>query len=259
MQAFYRRSLCGPTSTHRCWVGHAAFVANVGHARHSRRSIDRTSKGPAPHSDAQRSGSGVVSDALGQLGGAGEGQDGVPSYQRASRLVGGIQGVAAAFARTCPGVRADEPRSFTHLEITRVLELIGADRWSTDLALKYGIRDGFHCPIGKRWILTYWSPQVLDLSDEVRAILFMGATFACIRLQNSRRGITAMGDGAALTAPELSVLRALSLGLRLGDIAEQLELKEETIRSHLKRAEGKLDVHDRCHAVAQAIRESLIL
>ena len=149
---------------------------------------------------------------------------------------------------------------FTHLEITRVLELIGADRWSTDLALKYGIRDGFHCPIGKRWILTYWSPQVLDLSDEVRAILFMGATFACIRLQKlEARHPPRMGDGAALTAPELSVLRALSLGLRLGDIAEQLELKEETIRSHLKRAEGKLGVHDRCHAVAQAIRESLIL
>ena len=64
--------------------------------------------------------------------------------------------------------------------------------------------------------------------------------------------------GAALTAPELSVLRALSLGLQLSDIAEQLELKEETIRSHLKTAEGKLGVHDRCHAVAQAIRESLI-
>ena len=110
MQAFYRRSLCGPTSTHRCWVGHAAFVANVGHARHSRRSIDRTSRGPA----TLRCSTFWERRCFRRVGAweaLVKGKTVFLHTQRASRLVGGIQGVAAAFARTCPGVRADEPRS----------------------------------------------------------------------------------------------------------------------------------------------------
>jgi LuxR family quorum sensing-dependent transcriptional regulator len=54
------------------------------------------------------------------------------------------------------------------------------------------------------------------------------------------------------------VLRLLSSGKRIRDIATSLELGEETVRSHLKKAQAKLGVHDRTHAVAQAMRLHLL-
>ena len=44
----------------------------------------------------------------------------------------------------------------------------------------------------------------------------------------------------------------------LRDAASLLGLAEETIRSRLKKAETKLGVHDRSHAIAQALRLHLI-
>jgi LuxR family quorum sensing-dependent transcriptional regulator len=95
---------------------------------------------------------------------------------------------------------------------------------------------------------------VLNLTDEARAILFMGATFAAIRLQKlipPQAGRT--GEAAVLTARELAVLRLLAGGDRLADAAQSLNLGEATVRSHLKKALAKLGVRNRTHAVAQAI------
>ena len=99
----------------------------------------------------------------------------------------------------------------------------------------------------------------MSLSEEARAVLSMGATFAAIRLQKLMGPqVARIGKGAALTARELAVLRLLSIGRPTKDVAAHLELGPETIRSHLKKAEAKLGVHDRTHEVAQAIRHHLI-
>jgi len=148
---------------------------------------------------------------------------------------------------------------FTLSEIMRTLEPLGIDRWPIDLALKYGIRDSFNCPVGGRWVVTFWSPKVLGLSEEIRAVLFMGATFTAIRLQKLvGPQVGRIGKGFALTARELSVLRLISVGHSMKEAASILELGEETVRSHLKKAQSKLAVHDRSHAVAQALRLNLI-
>jgi len=150
---------------------------------------------------------------------------------------------------------------FTMTETMRILEPVGLDRWPQELALKYGIRDILRCPVGGRWVVVYWSKKVLSerLSQEVRALLLMGATFAAIRLQkiigaHSER----IGRGQTLTPRELAVLRSMSIGRQIKDTAEYLKLGEETVRSHLKKAEVKLGVSNRTHAVAQAIRQRLI-
>jgi DNA-binding CsgD family transcriptional regulator len=150
---------------------------------------------------------------------------------------------------------------FTTSETMRMLEPMGIDRWPFELALKYGIRDSLTCPVGGRWALVYWSRNVLSaqLTQERRALLFMGATFAAIRLQkvigpHPKR----IGKGASLTPRELAVLRLLSVGKQIKEAAEHLQLGEETVRSHLKKAQAKLGVHDRTHVVAQAIRLHLI-
>jgi LuxR family quorum sensing-dependent transcriptional regulator len=150
---------------------------------------------------------------------------------------------------------------FTASEALRMLEPLGVDRWPHELALKYGLRDRLACPVGGRWVVVFWSSKVLTsiLSEEERALLFMGASFAAIRLQklidpSSER----IGKGASLTPRELAVLRLQSIGKRIKETAEHLGLGEETVRTHLKKAQTKLGVHDRAHAVAQAIRWHLI-
>lgn len=150
---------------------------------------------------------------------------------------------------------------FTLTELMQMLEPIGHDRWPFELALKYGIRDALTCPVGGRWAVGFWSRHVLSqrLSPEARAMLFMGATFAAIGLQRLvAPQADRLGNTASLTPRELAVLRALSFGKPFAEIAKSLELGEETVRSHIKKAQAKLQAHNRTHAVAQALRLRLI-
>jgi len=150
---------------------------------------------------------------------------------------------------------------FTWSECLRMFEPVGIDRWAHELGLKFGMRDGLTCPVGARWVVVYWSRKALShtLSPQLRALLFMAANFAAIRLEQ----IVGPDPGRiakqmALTPRELSVLRLASNGHRTKRIAQLLELGEETIRSHLKKAQAKLGAKDRLHAVAEALRHQLI-
>ena len=150
---------------------------------------------------------------------------------------------------------------FTMSELMRMLEPLAVDRWPFELALKHGMRDRLNCPVGGRWVVTYWSRTVMSqrLTEETRAILFMGATFAAIRLQKlSSVQTNRIGKGVTLTPRELAVLRLLSFGHQVRKTAALLGLGEETVRSHLKKAEAKLGVRGCTHAVAQAMRRRLI-
>ncbi|UCC76198.1 MAG: response regulator transcription factor, partial [Anaerolineales bacterium] len=55
-----------------------------------------------------------------------------------------------------------------------------------------------------------------------------------------------------LTERELQVLRLLTTRLSSTEIAEQLFLSPNTVRSHMKSIYGKLDVHSRADAVQRA-------
>jgi LuxR family quorum sensing-dependent transcriptional regulator len=48
------------------------------------------------------------------------------------------------------------------------------------------------------------------------------------------------------------------MGRKSTAIAHELGLGEETVRSHLKKAEAKLGVSNRTHAACEALRENLI-
>jgi DNA-binding CsgD family transcriptional regulator len=150
---------------------------------------------------------------------------------------------------------------FTMSETMLLVEPMGLDRCPYELALKHGMRDRLSCPVGGRWVIVYWSRKTLTqgFAQERRALLFMGASFAAIRLQKLI-GIqtTCIGKGTALTPRELAVLRLLSLGKQVREIAALLGLGEETVRSHIKKAEAKLGVQNGSHAVAQALRLQMI-
>ena len=75
--------------------------------------------------------------------------------------------------------------SCTWTETMKMLDPIGIDRWPHDLALRYGMRDGLTCSVGRRWLVVYWSPKVLTdvLTQPKRIILFAAASFAALRLE----------------------------------------------------------------------------
>ena len=151
--------------------------------------------------------------------------------------------------------------SYTWTEVRRKFEPIGVDRWSQELALKYGMRDGLTCPVGGRWVVAFWSRRTLCnvLMQPSRIMIFAAANFAALRLEQlAGPDPDRIGSCARLTCRELAVLRLLSTGAQTSDIAQALGLGEETIRSHLKKAQAKLGVRNRTQAACDAIRHNLI-
>ena len=151
--------------------------------------------------------------------------------------------------------------SFTWTELTRWFEPVGIDRWSIELALKYGMRDGLTYGIGGRWIVAFWSRKELShiLTAPTRILLCAAASFAVLRLEQlAGPHVDRIRSLPKLTARELAALRMVSIGQQTGEIARALNLGEETVRSHLKKAQAKLNVYNRTHAACEALRLDLI-
>ena len=64
-------------------------------------------------------------------------------------------------------------------------------------------------------------------------------------------------DEPALTSREIDVLRLAAQGLTNSAIAERMNLKTETVKTHLSRAFERLGAHDRANAVAICMRRGL--
>ena len=151
--------------------------------------------------------------------------------------------------------------SHTWTEVRRLMQPIGIDKWSYELALKYGMRDGLMCPVGGRWVVGFWSRKELSnvLTQPIRLLLFAAASFAALRLEqlvdlDSNR----FGPRGQLTPRELAVLRLASMGAQSSEVAKALDIGAETVRSHLKKAQTKLGARNRTQAVAEALRQKLI-
>ena len=143
-----------------------------------------------------------------------------------------------------------------------MLDPVGIDRWAFELAHKHGMRDGYLCPVGGRWVVGFWSPKMLDhgFTQQARGLLYMAASAAAVRLEKlAGEDVKRVGSRASLTPRELSVLRHASDGKTVQEIAKALGLSFETIRSHFKKAETKLATRNRTHTVAEAMRHLLII
>jgi DNA-binding CsgD family transcriptional regulator len=151
---------------------------------------------------------------------------------------------------------------FTWTELSRQLDPVGIDRWPFELALKHGMRDGYVCPVGGRWVVGFWSPGLLGdrFNQQARGLLSMAASAAAVRLERLV-GLDAkrVGSRTCLTPRELSVLRHASGGNTMQEIANALGLGVETVRSHMRKAEAKLGTRNRTHTVAEAMRQLLII
>jgi len=67
-----------------------------------------------------------------------------------------------------------------------------------------------------------------------------------------------VGDHAPLSAREREILRHLADGETNDQIANSLAISPDTVRTYIRRAMQKLEANTRTHAVAIALRSSLI-
>jgi DNA-binding NarL/FixJ family response regulator len=100
------------------------------------------------------------------------------------------------------------------------------------------------------------------LADLVRAveIVARGGTYVDPVLAGVFATSNDNGAGAApqLTQREREVLRLLSDGFANEEIGRELFISPETVRTHIRKAMGKLGAETRTQAVAKALRLSLI-
>jgi DNA-binding NarL/FixJ family response regulator len=96
-----------------------------------------------------------------------------------------------------------------------------------------------------------WVPKHIHL-DELIDVLFAAAR---VFSELARTAPRAEPDGplAGLTSRELDVLEYLALGLSRAEIADELGLSVNTVRTHLQRSLAKLGVHTRLEAVSRLL------
>jgi DNA-binding NarL/FixJ family response regulator len=98
------------------------------------------------------------------------------------------------------------------------------------------------------------------LQDLVRAVERVAAGEAYVDpvLAGFLIGAPAATQVPTLTQREREVLRLLADGLTNDAIGAELGISVETVRTHIRKAMDKLDADTRTHAVATALRQSLI-
>jgi DNA-binding NarL/FixJ family response regulator len=98
------------------------------------------------------------------------------------------------------------------------------------------------------------------LQDLVRAVerVAGGEAYVDPVLAGILVGAPATSQVPTLTQREREVLRLLADGLANEAIGRELGISVETVRTHLRNAMDKLDADTRTHAVATALRQSLI-
>ena len=98
---------------------------------------------------------------------------------------------------------------------------------------------------------------ILDLAAE-KPTIYLENLSRAIRLQSSVAVRQDLGLEAPLTKREVEILRRLSTGLPISDIASSLHISKNTIKTHLKSVYRKLNAESRTDAVAKG-KELLLL
>lgn len=117
--------------------------------------------------------------------------------------------------------------------------------------------------------ILFVSGERTEAFDRVGGLLlgaddYLVKPFAPDELLARLRGLTRRAPGGTppvsklLSARELEVLRLLSLGLGLKEIAEHLVISAKTVSTHVEHIFLKLGVQSRAQAVAVAYRENLV-
>ena len=74
-----------------------------------------------------------------------------------------------------------------------------------------------------------------------------------------RRAIAPGAESAALTARELEIVRLVALGRSGPEIADELHISHDTVRTHVRNAMTKTGARSRAQLVAKVIGDGLVL
>jgi DNA-binding CsgD family transcriptional regulator len=74
-----------------------------------------------------------------------------------------------------------------------------------------------------------------------------------------RREVTSEREPAALSAREREIVRLVALGNTGPEIADELRIAHDTVRTHVRNAMDKAGARSRAHLVAKALGEGLVL
>ncbi len=91
--------------------------------------------------------------------------------------------------------------------------------------------------------------HLLDLANKMPTV-YLENLASVIRAQSMARSQAGESQGHSLTKRELEILRRLSTGLPIGEIAKSLNISQNTIKTHLKNLYRKLNVDSRAEALA---------
>jgi DNA-binding NarL/FixJ family response regulator len=101
-----------------------------------------------------------------------------------------------------------------------------------------------------------------DLLRAVRAVAsgagFLQAEVTMPLLKRLANDARAESQRSLLTLREMQILECLAEGSSNKTVASTLDITEETVKSHLKNLYEKLGASDRAHAVAIALRQTII-
>ena len=97
-------------------------------------------------------------------------------------------------------------------------------------------------------------PQIVELARELRQTAEAAAEVVRRRVDIDVSDPPDVG----LSRREIEVLALVAQGRSTQDIAEELYVSVHTVRNHLHRIFGKLDVHSRVQAVATASRLGIV-
>jgi DNA-binding NarL/FixJ family response regulator len=103
-------------------------------------------------------------------------------------------------------------------------------------------------------VLEFYSGEEFTASERLMESL-MGIGREIGHLLDRRRGELLP---PTLTPRELEVLQLAAHGKSAPEIAQELFVSRDTIKTHLKHVYAKLEVHDRAEAVAEGLRRGLI-
>lgn len=74
-----------------------------------------------------------------------------------------------------------------------------------------------------------------------------------------RREVSGGAAGAALSKRECEIVRLVALGATGPEIAQELQISHDTVRTHARNAMGKVGARSRAHLVAKALGDGLVL
>jgi DNA-binding NarL/FixJ family response regulator len=96
-----------------------------------------------------------------------------------------------------------------------------------------------------------------ELEEAIRTVA-AGGTYMDPRLRTIFLSSPTTERVGLLSPREREILDLIARGLRGEDIAAQLSISPETVRTHVRNAMEKLEAHTRAHAVAIALRQGEI-